>query len=109
MARDRGLEEQVRQELGPLDRLYEVPMFGGLIFMLNGNMLCGCRHDGLLARLGKDNIAWALELPGVGEMINGSRKMHGWVWADPDATADDDIRARLLDGALAFVRTLPAK
>ncbi|HEY4030477.1 MAG TPA: TfoX/Sxy family protein [Caulobacteraceae bacterium] len=109
MARDKGLEEQIREELGRLDGLHEVAMFGGLAWMLDGNLLCACRHDGLLARLGKGNEAWALAMPGVGEMQMGARKMNGWVRADPDAVADDSVRARLLEGALAFVRTLPPK
>jgi hypothetical protein len=109
MARDFGLEEQIREELGPMDGLRETAMFGGLAWMLDGNLLCACRQDGLLARLGKGNAAWALAVPGVGEMQMGARKMDGWVRADPDATADDSVRARLLTEALAFVRTLPPK
>jgi hypothetical protein len=109
MARDEGLEEQIREELGPLDGLHEVKMFGGLAWMLDGNLLCACRHDGLLARLGKGNEAWALAVPGVGEMQMGERRMNGWVRAGPDAVADDAVRAKLLEGALAFVRTLPPK
>ena len=109
MARDEGLEEQIREELGPLDGLREVAMFGGLAWMLDGNLLCACRHDGLLARLGKGNEAWALAVPGIGEMQMGARRMNGWVRAGPDAVADDAVRAKLLEGALAFVRTLSAK
>ncbi len=109
MARDAGLEEHIRDELGPLDGLRETAMFGGLAWMLDGNLVCACRHDGLLARLGKDNAARALAMPGVGEMQMGARKMNGWVRAEPDAVADDAVRAKLLEGALAFVRTLPPK
>ena len=109
MSRDEGLEEQIREELGPLDGLHEAKMFGGLAWMLDGNLLCACRHDGLLARLGKGNEAWALAVPGIGEMQMGARRMNGWVRAGPDTVADDSIRAKLLTQALAFVRTLPAK
>src|ERR1700743_1996068 len=106
MARDAGLEEQIRDELGPLDGLYEKPMFGGLAWMLDGNLLCACRHDGMMARLGKGNDAGALEVSGVREMKAGGRSMRGWVWADPDAISDETFRLKLLDQAQAFVRTL---
>jgi hypothetical protein len=109
MARDRGLEEQIREELGPLDGLRETPMFGGLAWMLDGNLLCACRHDGMMARLGKGNEAWALEVGGVREMKAGARPMPEWIWADPDAVSDETFRLKLLGEALAFVRTLPPK
>jgi hypothetical protein len=109
MARDEGLEEQIREELGPLDGLHEAKMFGGLAWMLGGNLLCACRHDGMMARLGKGNDAWALGLLGVTEVSTGKSPMRGWVWATPDAAADDTLRLKLLDQALAFVRTLPPK
>ena len=64
MARDFGLEEQIREEVGPIDGLRETAMFGGLAWMLDGNLLCACRHDGMMARLGKGNEAWALYMLG---------------------------------------------
>jgi hypothetical protein len=109
VARDEGLEEQIREELGPLDGLREAAMFGGLAWMLDGNLLCACRSDGMMARLGKGAEAWALALPGVTEARTGRSAMRGWVWANPDAAADDALRLKLLNQALAFVRTLPAK
>jgi hypothetical protein len=110
LARDEGLEEQIREELGPLGGLHEAPMFGGLAWMLDGNLLCACRHDGMMARLGKGNEAWALAVDGVHEPRAGDRPpMRGWVWATPDAASDEAFRLKLLDRALAFVRTLPPK
>jgi len=109
MARDEGLEEQIREELGPLDGLREAPMFGGLAWMLDGNLLCACRHDGMMARLGKGNEDWALQSPGVSQVRTSANPMRGWVWANPDAAADEALRLKLLQQALAFVRTLPPK
>jgi hypothetical protein len=109
MARDEGLEEQIREELGPLDGLHEARMFGGLAWLLDGKLLCACGRDGMMARLGKGNEAWALATPGVTELSTGRSTMRGWVWATPEAAADDAFRLKLLDHALAFVRTLPPK
>lgn len=109
MARDAWLEELVRQDLGERPGLSEKPMFGGLAFLLNGNLLCGAREDGMLVRLGKGNDHWALALPGIVQMVMGERRMHGWVRAGAEAYADDALRRRLLDAALAYVFSLPPK
>ena len=109
MARDRGLEELVLDDLGDLPGLTTKPMFGGLAWMLDGHLLCGARDVGLMVRLGKGNDHWAVELPDVEPMIMSGRQMSGWVRAGLDSCADDDLRKRLLDSAVDFVRTLPPK
>lgn len=109
MARDRRLEELMREALADLPGLTETTMFGGRAWLLHGNLLCCARHDGMLARLGKGNDAWALDLADVGPMMSGSRRMHGWARAGPHAFGDDVLRGRLIDAALAFVRALPPK
>jgi hypothetical protein len=109
MARDRGLEELVREDLGERPGLSEKPMFGGLAWLLDGHLLCGARDIGLMVRLGKGNDAWALELPDVASMVMSGRHMSGWVRAGVDGCADDELRRRLLDAGVAFVATLPPK
>lgn len=109
MARDAGLEELIREELGDRSGLSEKAMFGGWAFLLNGNLLCGAREGSMLVRLGKGNDGWALALPGIWLMVMNGRAMHGWVRAGADAYGDDGLRKRLLDGAIAFVETLPPK
>jgi hypothetical protein len=109
MARDPGLETQVREDLGEEPGLGEMRMFGGLAWTLNGNLLCAAREEGLLIRLGKGQDRWALGLDGVEPLAMRGRPMSGWIWAGPQAYADDALRRRLLDAALAFVRALPPK
>lgn len=99
----------LREDLDGVDGLAEVTMFGGRCWLLRGNLLCGARTDGLLVRLGRDNESWALAQPSIAPMVMGARRMHGWVRAAPDAFADDTLRRRLLDGALAFAGSLPPK
>jgi hypothetical protein len=108
MARDPGLEELIRSDL-PAEPFREKAMFGGWSWMLNGNLVCGAREDGMLARLGKGRDAWALALPGVAPMILRGREMAGWVRAGPAAYGDDALRRRLLGAAVDFVRSLPGK
>ncbi|MGY5807122.1 TfoX/Sxy family protein [Rhizobium sp. LEGMi198b] len=109
MARDAGLEELLREELGQRSGLSEKGMFGGWAFLLNGHLLCGAREDGMLIRLGKGNDAWALEQPDIKPMLSGSREMQGWVRAGPEAYGNDMLRKRLLLAALNFVEGLPPK
>jgi hypothetical protein len=109
MARDEGLEELLREDLEGVPGLTEKTMFGGNAWLLNGNLLCGAREDGMLARLGKGKDGWALALPEIAPMMSRGRPMPGWVRAGPGAFGDDALRRKLLDAALAFVRSLPAK
>jgi hypothetical protein len=109
MARDEGLEELLREHIEAETGLTEKAMFGGRAWLLNGNLLCGARDDGMLVRLGRDQDGWALAAPGVVPMLSRGKRMHGWVRAGPDAFGDDALRRKLIDAALAFVRALPAK
>lgn len=109
MARDQGLEELLREDLGAEPELSEKAMFGGWAWLLRGNLLCGARDDGMLVRLGRDRDGWALSLPDIAPMISRGRRMQGWVRAGPAAFGDDALRRKLVGEALAFVRSLPAK
>jgi hypothetical protein len=109
VARDEGLEELLRDDLKSEPGLTEKAMFGGRGWLLHGNLLCGARDDGMLARLGRDNDAWALAMSDIVPMISRGRRMAGWVRAGPEVFGDDALRRSLLDAALAFVRSLPAK
>lgn len=109
MARDEGLETVVADDLAELSGLRTVRMFGGLAWMLNGNVLCGARHDGVLCRLGKGNDGWTESIPTAAPMVMGERRMEGWVRLSPEGAADDALRARFLAAARQFVETLPAK
>jgi hypothetical protein len=109
MMRDHGLEELLRTDLKAEPGLTEKSMFGGRAWLVHGNLLCCARSDGMLARLGKGADGWALAIPDVVPMMSGDRLMKGWVRAGPAVFGDDALRHRLLDAALAFVRSLPTK
>ncbi|MGA2494290.1 MAG: cold-shock protein [Roseiarcus sp.] len=107
MARDEALEAWLREALRNERNVGEKAMFGGLAWLLNGHLQCASREDGMLARVGTERNAWALALSGVGPMVVRGRALDGWVRAAPPASVE--TRGRLLDAALAFVRSLPAK
>lgn len=109
MARDAGLENLIREDLPREPDFSEKAMFGGLAWLLHGNLMLGARGDGMLVRLGKGNDAWALDLPDVAPMMMRDRRMDGWVRAGPEAYGDDALRLRLIEAALGFVRGLPPK
>ena len=109
MARDGGLEELLESDLKGVRGLTQKSMFGGMAWMMNGNLLCGARQDSLLVRLGKGNDAWALKQPGIKPMVMQGRPMSGWVRADAKAYGDDGLRARLMAAAIEFNRILPKK
>ncbi len=86
----------------------EVKMFGGIGFMLNGNMLVATSKRGLLARVGKDAQPAALARPGARVMEMRGRVMQGYVFVDPYALSKAAV-ASWLRLARAFVETLPPK
>jgi hypothetical protein len=109
MARDKVLEELLGDDLAQVRGVTEKAMFGGWAWLLNGNLLCGARNDGMLVRLGKGNDTWALATPGIVPMITQGRQMQGWVRAAPEAYENDALRRKLLNAALDFNRSLPKK
>jgi hypothetical protein len=109
MAYDEGLAQTFRDALADRSGVSERKMFGGLCFMLNGNMLCGTYRDGGMYRVGKGNEAAALALPHVRPMTMTGRPMPGLVDASRPAIEDPALRDRLLRLALDFVENLPAK
>ncbi len=109
MARDKGLEELVYDELRSTPGVTDKAMFGGWAWLLGGNLLCGARDDGMLVRLGKGNDAWALAVTGIEPMFSRGKHMHGWVRADARAYGDDEMRRKLIASALKFVGPLPKK
>mgnify|MGYP000099830230 CR=1 FL=1 len=87
----------------------EQKMFGGICFMLNGNMLVGASPRGLMVRVGKEADGAALARPHTRPMEQGNRTMPGYVIVDNDGVARDRDLEAWLDMATAFVSTLPPK
>lgn len=87
----------------------EKRMFGGVAFMLAGNMVAGVFGNGLFYRVGKMREAEALALPHVAPFALTGRRMAGLVVLEGEAIADDALRERLQRLATDFVRELPPK
>jgi TfoX/Sxy family transcriptional regulator of competence genes len=108
MTADYDLAASVRAALSGARTLHEVKMFGGIGFMLNGNMIAAASKRGLLLRVGKDRQDDALARPGARPMVMRGRAMEGYIYVDPPALNDDAVAA-WLQLAHAFVQTLPPK
>ena len=109
MAYDEGLASILRDDLTETPGVSEKKMFGGLCFLLNGNMLCGVHKGGGMFRVGKDNEASALAIYGATPMAFTGRKMGGMIDVDEDLMADDTRRGQIMKLALDFVMPMPAK
>lgn len=84
-------------------------MFGGVCFLLNGNLLVGVWKDSLIARVGRDAYEPALREKYTREFDITGRPMKGWVVIEPEGIDDDHQLSRWIDQATEFVRTLPFK
>jgi hypothetical protein len=106
MPRDAGLEQLIEEDLGSLPGLSSRAMFGGWAWLLDGQMVCGARADGMLARVGQPISRWALACPGITPMVSRGKEMRGWVRLDAQAYADDNLRRTLINAAVDFTRSL---
>ena len=102
------LEDRLSLALGPFPTERK-RMFGGLCFMLNGNMLMGTFRGGLMARVSKDAHAEALKIPGASAMTMKDRVMKGFILIEAESVEDDEALQRWANMALAYNATLPAK
>lgn len=108
MAFDPGLAQLLRDDLAG-EPFTEQKMFGGLAYMMHGHMVCGLHKGGSMYRVGKENYAAALRLPGVKPMMMGDRPMAAMVELSLEDSTSDSLRAPVLALALATVRALPPK
>lgn len=109
MAYDEGLAQRARERLAGVSPVREMQMFGGLAFLVDGNMCVGVIGDELIARVGVDAVESAMVRPGARAMDFTGRPMKGWVVVGADGTDEDGSLVTWVDEALRFVRTLPPK
>jgi TfoX/Sxy family transcriptional regulator of competence genes len=109
MAYDEQLADRIRGVLGDGPDIAERKMFGGLVFLHRGNMMCGVTGDALMLRLGADRADNALDEPHTRPMDFTGRPMTGIVLVDPAGLDTDEALERWIDRARAFVLTLPPK
>jgi len=109
MAYSKSLAERMRGIVARRRGISEKKMFGGICFLLNGNMCVGVWKNSLIARLGQEQGDEALLEPHVKKMDITGKPMKGWVIVEPDGIEDDKQLSHWIELAITFVRTLPTK
>jgi TfoX/Sxy family transcriptional regulator of competence genes len=109
MAFDQKLAARIRAHLGKGREVSERKMFGGITFLLRGNMCCGVHREALIARIGTDEASRALAEPHTRVFDLTGRPMKAWVLVEPQGLATDAQLKRWVDRAARFARSLPPK
>jgi TfoX/Sxy family transcriptional regulator of competence genes len=109
MAYDEPLAERVREAIGKRKGVTERKMFGGIAFMLNGNMMCGVRNDDLILRLGPQEGDAALQRKHTRPFDLSPKPMRGMVMIAAEGCKRTSDLQQWVAKAAKFVETLPAK
>ena len=109
MAYDERLAGRVRDVLAGRIGVEERKMFGGLSFLVYGNMSCGVVNDTLMVRVGPDAYEASLERAHVRPMDFTGRPMRGMVYVDPVGIRTKRTLAPWVERGVAFAGSLPAK
>jgi TfoX/Sxy family transcriptional regulator of competence genes len=110
MAYDEDLANRLRELFAAEDAVTEKKMFGGLSFLIHGNMsVSASGKGGLLVRIDPADTDACLARPHVELMTMGGRTMDGWITVAPDGVKTKRELAAWVKRSVAFVKTLPAK
>jgi TfoX/Sxy family transcriptional regulator of competence genes len=109
MAFDEALADRIRLVLDVRSDVDERKMFGGIAFLVAGNMACGVTGEDLMVRVGPDDAAALESEPGARRFEMGGRPMKGSLLVAPDATADDGDLERWVRRGEEFAASLPPK
>ena len=109
MAYNEDLADRVRRSLAGHKGLAERKMFGGLSFMLGGNMCCGVVKGDLVVRVGPDGYEDALAEQHARPMDFTGRPLRGMVYVGAEGLGTDKALARWVRLGAAFAASLPPK
>ena len=109
MPYDEVLEARIRDVLDLQPGLVEKKMFGGVGFMVHGNMACGVHKDMLIVRVGPDAYEETLQYPHTRLFDMTGRAVKGWVLVEPGGFESDADLKQWVQSGLEFALTLPPK
>jgi len=109
VAYDEALAERVREALGDNPEITERKMFGGIAFMLSGNMAVGVSKEDLMIRIDPDDQDEAIAQPGVRVFDMTGRPMKGWILVAPEIIGEETGLQRWVEVGLDFAGSLPPK
>ena len=109
MAFDEKLADRVRDALPPHDSITERKMFGGIAFMIAGNMCCGVLGDDLIVRLGNEEGERALAEPHTRPFDFTGRPMKSTLYVSGERLREDPDLSAWVGRAVDFCLSLPPK
>ena len=108
MTYDKELAKRISATFGNIP-IIEKKMFGGVGYLLHGNMACGVLDDALIVRIGLEDYEAALKRPHTRVFDTTGRVMRGWVMVGPEGTSSDDNLYTWVEQGIKFALTLPPK
>jgi TfoX/Sxy family transcriptional regulator of competence genes len=109
MVFDEGLAQRVQVLISDQPGYEEKKMFGGIGFLIRGNMACGVIREDLIIRVGAEDYTDSLLKPNVELFDITGRAMTGWVIVKEPGYREDQALADWVLRSVAYARTLPAK
>ena len=109
MAYDEALADDIRVHIGNHPGLTEREMFGGIAFMVHGNMAVGVTGNELMVRVGKDAHDEAVSRAGARIFDLSARPMRGWVVVSPEGFGTDAEFDEWISRGVSFAESLPPK
>ena len=109
MAYSEELADRIREVIDGRPGVSERKMFGGIAWMVNGNMACGIVGEDLMVRLERGDAEAALAESHVGPMEFTGRPMRGFVVVEASGLDDDAELGRWVDAGADFAESLPEK
>jgi hypothetical protein len=109
MAFSESLAQRIRDALARKKKIEEKKMFGGICFLLNGNMLVGVWKNSLIARLGPEQGDEALLEPHVKVFDITGKPMKNWIMVEPEGVVEYEKLSGWIQRAMKFVGKLPKK
>jgi TfoX/Sxy family transcriptional regulator of competence genes len=108
LAYNEKLAERIRAEFGEIP-FVEKKMFGGVGFLIHGNLACGIYKGNMIVRVGPEKRDKLLKKPGAKLFDITGRPMKGWLMVEPEGCKTvKQLNAWVKEG-VAFALTLPAK
>ena len=110
MAYDEDLANRIRELLGPERGMEEKRMFGGLAFLINGNMsVAASGKGGLMVRVPPAETERLLERDHVEPMVMAGRETRGWLRVSPDGVKTKRQLQAWVSRGVDYAKSLPAK
>lgn len=109
MAYDEVLAERVSSVLGAVPGLEAKKMFGGVGYMISGNMAVGVHKDKLIVRVGHEGFEEKMSMPHTVPFDITGKAMKGWLMVEPAGVATDDDLNYWIDQGVNFAKSLPPK